>query len=56
MYWQTHKANDEGLMHNLLEDLKGSSVKGASDFEFFKAGWSMRDVQPAVGLDIWEED
>lgn len=56
MYWQTHKANDEGLMHNLLEDLKGASVKGASDFEFFKAGWSMRDVQPAVGLDIWEED
>jgi hypothetical protein len=37
-------------MHNPLTDLSALS----SDFELYRAGWSMRDVQPGVDLDVEE--
>ena len=46
--WDTHRADDLGLMHNPLTDL---SALG-KDFALFEAGWSMRDVQPGIGLEI----
>ena len=48
LYWDTNRADDQGLMHNPLTDLSALS----SDFELYRAGWSMRDVQPGVDLDI----
>jgi len=48
--WQTHKPDDAGLLHNLTDDLEGLP----EEFEHFKAGWSMRDVQPSVVLDVWD--
>ena len=48
LYWDTNREDDQGLMHNPLADLSALS----SDFEMFRAGWSMRDVQPGVDLDI----
>ncbi len=50
MYWDTNRADDQGLMHNPLTDLDGLS----DNFEFFRAGWSMRDVQPGIDLEIKE--
>jgi len=49
--WQTHKPDDAGLLHNLTDDLEGLP----EEFEHFKAGWSMRDVQPSVVLDVWDD-
>jgi hypothetical protein len=46
--WDTHRADDQGLMHNPLTDLSALT----KDFELFEAGWSMRDVQPGIGLDV----
>lgn len=48
LFWDTNRADDQGLMHNPLTDLSALS----SDFELYRAGWSMRDVQPGVDLDI----
>ncbi len=50
LYWDTNRADDQGLMHNPLTDLNALS----DNFEFFRAGWSMRDVQPGIDLDIKE--
>ena len=50
LYWDTNRADDQGLMHNPLTDLSALS----SDFELYRAGWSMRDVQPGIDLDIKE--
>ena len=46
--WDTHRADDQGLMHNPLTDLSAL----ARDFELFEAGWSMRDVQPGISLEV----
>lgn len=46
--WDTHGNDDGGLMHTPLQDL--SSI--ADEFRLFEAGWSMRDVQPGVAIDI----
>ena len=51
MKWQTHDPDDAGLMHNLTDDLRSLP----KEFESFKAGWSMRDVQPSVLLDVWDD-
>lgn len=50
LFWDTNRADDQGLMHNPLTDLSALP----SDFELYRAGWSMRDVQPGVDLDIKE--
>lgn len=50
LHWDTHRADDSGLMHDPLRDL--SSLR--DDFKLFEAGWSMRDVQPAIELEIAE--
>ena len=46
--WDTNKADDAGLMHNPLENL----MELRDEFLLFEAGWSMRDVQPGIELDI----
>jgi hypothetical protein len=46
--WDTHQADDGGLMHSPLQDLSGLP----SEFRLFEAGWSMRDVQPGVAIEI----
>ncbi len=46
--WDTHQADDGGLMHTPLQDLSGLRP----EFRLFEAGWSMRDVQPGVALEI----
>lgn len=46
--WDTHRADDQGLMHNPLTDMSALT----KDFELFEAGWSMRDVQPGISLDV----
>lgn len=50
LHWETHRLDDSGLMHDPLRDL--SALR--DDFKLFEAGWSMRDVQPAIELDISE--
>ena len=50
LYWDTNRADDQGLMHNPLTDIGALS----DNFELFRAGWSMRDVQPGIDLDIKE--
>ena len=46
--WDTHRADDQGLMHNPLTDLSAL----AKDFALFEASWSMRDVQPGISLEV----
>lgn len=46
--WDTHQADDGGLMHTPLQDL--SALR--TEFRMFEAGWSMRDVQPGVAIEI----
>ncbi|MBZ0217652.1 MAG: DISARM system helicase DrmA [Fimbriimonadaceae bacterium] len=48
LFWDTNRADDQGLMHNPLTDISALS----SDFELYRAGWSMRDVQPGIDLDV----
>lgn len=50
LHWDTHRADDAGLMHDPLRDL--SALR--DDFKLYEAAWSMRDVQPAIELDITE--
>lgn len=46
--WDTHRNDDGGLLHTPLQDLDNIRA----DFKLFEAGWSMRDVQPGVALEI----
>lgn len=46
--WDTHGNDDGGLLHTPLQDLDGI----AKEFRLFEAGWSMRDVQPGVAIEI----
>lgn len=48
--WDTHQPDDAGLMHSPLQDLS----KLRDEFKLFEAGWSMRDVQPGVAIEIEE--
>lgn len=48
--WDTHQPDDSGLMHSPLQDLQ----KLLPEFKLFQAGWSMRDVQPGVAIEIEE--
>ncbi len=46
--WDTHGNDDGGLLHTPLQDL--SALR--AEFRLFEAGWSMRDVQPGVAIEI----
>lgn len=46
--WDTHGNDDGGLLHTPLQDLAALR----SEFGLFEAGWSMRDVQPGVAIEI----
>ncbi len=46
--WDTHGNDDGGLLHTPLQDL--SALR--AEFQLFEAGWSMRDVQPGVAIEI----
>jgi hypothetical protein len=48
--WDTHGNDDGGLLHTPLQDLAALR----SEFQLFEAGWSMRDVQPGVAVEIEE--
>ncbi|WP_420430985.1 DISARM system helicase DrmA [Hyphobacterium sp.] len=48
--WDTYQPDDAGLMHSPLQDLS----KLRDEFKLFEAGWSMRDVQPGVVIEIEE--
>jgi hypothetical protein len=46
--WDTHGNDDGGLLHTPLQDLAALRA----DFRLFEAGWSMRDVQPGVAIEV----